>query len=125
MPANLYLKCSFEFPDKLTVRAKDTFLRLLEESQKKYADADGRWSAIIANGVYFGAAINAGLLLNWKCESVPTLGETDLEQLDSDITDWAGPLIYEWFTRKRHIPKVSFLRRLTMAFARQRTPRPT
>lgn len=122
MPSNLYLKTSFDFPDKLTVRARDTFTRLVHEYSQKYGE---KVSTIIYNGIIFGAAINAGLLVNWKCETVPTLGESDLENLDSDITEWAGPIIEKWYTEKRHIPKVSFLRRLTTAFAGLRHPRPT
>lgn len=122
MPENKYLKTSFDFPDKLTIRARDTFTRLVFEYSQKYGDTV---SAVIYNGIIFGAAINAGLLVNWKCESVQTLTETDLENLDSDITEWAGPIIEKWYKEKRHIPKVSFLRRLTTAFAGLRPHRPT
>jgi hypothetical protein len=87
---NESLGASFELPDRLTVDQLDEYQCIIGAHLKDYEDAF--LSAIRFRAIVYGAAVEAGLIGNWRCDAMP-----DMQQpTDAMVISWVGQVIQEY-----------------------------
>lgn len=114
------LLTSFDLPDRLSVKQLDDYQREMWEMQERYGV---KVTTARYHGAIFGAAIEAGIILNWQSELMPSLDFKNADEVDAGVALWAGSTIDEYLEAQNYIPKVGFLRRLMWALARKRHSR--
>jgi hypothetical protein len=114
------LLTSFNLPDRLNVKQLDDYQREMWEMQERYG---AKVTTARYHGAIFGAAIEAGIVLDWQSELMPSLDFENADEVDAGVALWAGSVIDEYLEAQNYIPKVTFLRRLTWALGRRKFSR--
>src|SRR3972149_5544980 len=110
MPFIIPLGASFEFPDILTVKDYSRYkseaidaLEIIEDDKDK--------KDVAAWAVIFCAAVNAGLIRNWRSKLMPVLDVQKADEAHAFTVLWVAVSVHEWIERQRYVdPKVSWRR---------------
>ena len=124
---NPELECSFRLPDVYTAGTDARYWQAFNEG-KEIAEREGiPFMGAIQWGCVLGAALQSGLIEDWKCASLPELPQAkSLEGVGGAILPlayWAGPIIDAYIAEQLRVPKVSFWGRVRRVFTALR-PRP-
>lgn len=97
--ANPTLKVSFVLPERLSLGAYDRYqIAMAKGSGVELTQA--RFNALV-----FGAAVEAGLVSEWQCDSMPTLPPPDVNAVDAVVVIFCGQTIAEWVRAQVTVPK--------------------
>ena len=111
MPANISLGVSFDFPPLLTVGKYQVYQSDSVAALKSLEGRDDVGSAA-AWAIIFGAAVNAGLLLNWRSHYMPTLDYKSVDDVHAFTVMYVAQEIHKWIEEQRRIDPKALWRRL-------------
>jgi hypothetical protein len=111
MPTNKELKTSFDFPKFLTVGDYSQYQKFVADALAKLGKEENQ-TPMQALAVIFVAARDAGLIQNWRSETMPDLMTDEVKEMHAFLIVWVAQQVSEWINSQRDVDPKSFWRRL-------------
>lgn len=108
---NKALGVSFTLPARLTPLMDSKFWDGVERMRSLCESFGHPFTGALERGGITGAAMEAGIVQEWKCDTMPAM-PTDMKEIDLRVVYWVAPIISEYVTTRIAVPKVSFWRRV-------------
>lgn len=90
------LGVSFELPDRLTVDQLDDYQRRIGVYLSEYKD--GFLSSMRYRAMIYAAAVEAGLIGSWECETMPDVKPADIGGADAQVINFVGSEVDAYIT---------------------------
>ena len=100
--ANEKLGVSFTLPDRLTVDQLDDYQQRIAGYLNQYKD--GFLSSVRYRAMCYSAAVEAGLISDWQCSTMPDLRPQDVGSADAQVISFVGSEVDQYVTSFTTIP---------------------
>jgi hypothetical protein len=93
---NAALGVSFELPDRLTVDQLDDYQTKIGQYLAEHQG--GFLSNVRYRAMAYAAAVEAGIITNWQCATMPDLRPADVGAADARVISFVGLAVDEYIT---------------------------
>lgn len=100
--ANEQLGVSFTLPDRLTVDQLDEYQRKVAGYLGEYKDTF--LSTVRYRAMQYSAAVEAGLIDEWQCASMPEARPANIGAADAQVISWVGGEVERYIKGYTDIP---------------------